>query len=168
MTVATTRLAVAVSIGIASLVQFAPSFAQSSAAPANGAAPAAPSTGDQPAPTQMAEISVTGQLAAIMRAESIKRDAIGVVDSVSAEEAGKFPDSNVADALQRVPGVSVDRGSTAGRGGNGGTLSAVGGESSQVSIRGLGPTFVGVLLNGRPIASDTTDRGLYGRGCTCI
>jgi TonB-dependent receptor len=172
MTLATTRLAVAVSIGIASLIQCAPSFAQSSAkdaaaipspndtqaAPAKGAAPAAPSTGDQPAPTQMAEIAVTGQLAAIMRAESVKRDAIGVVDSVSAEEAGKFPDSNVADALQRVPGVSVDRGSTAGRGGNGGTLSAVGGESSQVSIRGLGPTFVGVLLNGRPIASDTTDR----------
>ena len=55
-------------------------------------------------------IVVTAQREAIRRAQEIKMDAIGVVDSVSAEEAGQFPDQNIADALQRVPGVSVNRG----------------------------------------------------------
>ncbi len=74
--------------------------------------------------TEGVATTVTGQLAAIRRAQSIKRDAVNVVDSISAEEAGKFPDPNVADALQRVPGVAVNRS---------------GGESSQIGIRGFGP-----------------------------
>lgn len=91
----------------------------------------------------LSAVSVTGQLASLQRAQAIKRDASGIVDSVSAEEAGKFPDQNVADALQRVPGVSVDRS---------------GGESNQITVRGFGPTFVNVLLNGRTMASAATDR----------
>lgn len=97
-------------------------------------------------PAQLGEISVTGQLAAIRRAQAIKQDAVGVVDSVSAEEAGKFPDQNVADALQRVPGVAVNR---------------TGGESSQVTVRGFGPSFVNVTLNGRPMLSDSGDRSFH-------
>ena len=89
------------------------------------------------------EIVVSGQRAAIRRADDIKMNSIGVVDAVSAEEAGKFPDQNVADALQRVPGVAVDRS---------------GGESSQITIRGFGPDFVNVTLNGRTLATDATDR----------
>lgn len=92
---------------------------------------------------QLNGVSVTGQLASIRRAQAIKQDATGVVDAVSAEEAGKFPDPNVADALQRVPGVAVDRGS---------------GESSRITVRGFGPDFVNVLLNGRTMATDATDR----------
>ncbi|MFC4763176.1 TonB-dependent receptor [Dyella koreensis] len=92
---------------------------------------------------QLNGVSVTGQLASIRRAQAIKQDATGVVDAVSAEEAGKFPDPNVADALQRVPGVAVDRG---------------GGESSRITVRGFGPDFVNVLLNGRTMATDATDR----------
>ena len=88
-------------------------------------------------------VSVTGQLASIRRAQAIKQDATSVVDAVSAEEAGKFPDPNVADALQRVPGVAVDRS---------------GGESSRITVRGFGPDFVNVLLNGRTMATDATDR----------
>ena len=72
----------------------------------------------------MCRIVVNGQRAAIRRAEDIKLNSVGVVDAVSAEEAGKFPDQNVADALQRVPGVAVNRS---------------GGESSQITVRGLGP-----------------------------
>jgi len=97
-------------------------------------------------PAQLGEISVTGQLAAIRRAQAIKQDAVGVVDSVSAEEAGKFPDQNVADALQRVPGVAVDR---------------IGGESSKVTVRGFGPSFVNVTVNGRPMLSDSGDRSFH-------
>jgi iron complex outermembrane receptor protein len=84
-------------------------------------------------------IVVTAQREAIRRAQEIKMDAIGVVDSVSAEEAGQFPDQNIADALQRVPGVSVNRG---------------GGESNQISIRGFGPQFVATTVNGRVMATD--------------
>jgi iron complex outermembrane recepter protein len=93
--------------------------------------------------TSLSEVVVTGQRAAIRRAEDIKLNAIAVVDAVSAEEAGKFPDQNVADALQRVPGVAVDRS---------------GGESSQITIRGFGPDFVNVVLNGRTLATDAKDR----------
>jgi len=91
----------------------------------------------------LAEVVVTGQRAAIRRAEDIKQNSVSVVDAVSAEEAGKFPDQNVADALQRVPGVAVDRS---------------GGESSRITVRGFGPDFVNVVLNGRTLATDATDR----------
>ena len=91
----------------------------------------------------LAEVVVNGQRAAIRRAQDIKENSISTVDAVSAEEAGKFPDQNVADALQRVPGVAVDRS---------------GGESSQITIRGFGPDFVTVTLNGRTMATDATDR----------
>ena len=114
-------------------------------APAEDAATA----GSPPAPQAaadtgpLAEVVVTGQRAAIRRAQDIKLNSVSVVDAVSAEEAGKFPDQNVADALQRVPGVAVDRS---------------GGESSQITIRGLGPDFVNVVLNGRTLATDAKDR----------
>ncbi len=86
---------------------------------------------------------LTGQLQSLFLSQSTKRDAVNTVDSVSAEEAGKFPDQNVADALQRVPGVSVNRS---------------GGESNQITVRGFGPNFVNVLLNGRTMATAATDR----------
>lgn len=91
----------------------------------------------------LSAIAVTGQLSAIRRAQSIKRDSVNVVDSVSAEEAGKFPDPNVADALQRVPGVSVNRS---------------GGESSQIAVRGFGPDFVAVTINNRDMATASGSR----------
>jgi len=106
----------------------------------------ATTTGAPPAPESgqaLQEVVISGQRAAIRRAEDIKLNAVGVVDAVSAEEAGKFPDQNVADALQRVPGVAVDRS---------------GGESSQITIRGFGPDFVNVVLNGRTLATDARDR----------
>jgi iron complex outermembrane receptor protein len=103
--------------------------------------PPAPQAAEDTGP--VAEIVVNGQRAAIRRAEDIKLNSVGVVDAVSAEEAGKFPDQNVADALQRVPGVAVDRSS---------------GESSQITVRGFGPDFVNVTLNGRTLATDAIDR----------
>ena len=55
------------------------------------------------------EVVVTGIRRSLSRAMDIKRDASGVVDSISAEDLGKFPDLNVAESLQRVTGVSIDR-----------------------------------------------------------
>lgn len=89
------------------------------------------------------EIVVTGIRGSIKRAQDIKRDASGVVDSIAAEDLGKFPDLNVAESLQRISGVSIDR---------------AGGEGQQVTVRGLGPQFNAVLVNGRQIATDTGGR----------
>lgn len=63
-----------------------------------------------------------------------KRDAIGVVDAINAEDIGKFPDTNLAESLQRITGVSIDRRN---------------GEGALVTARGFGPQFNLVTLNGR-------------------
>src|SRR5438105_278570 len=55
------------------------------------------------------EVVVTGIRGSLQRNLDIKRDASGVVDAISAEDIGKFPDSNVASALQRLPGLSIQR-----------------------------------------------------------
>ena len=79
-------------------------------------------------------IIVSGIRASLQDAMNIKRDAVGVVDAISAEDIGKFPDTNLAESLQRITGVSIDRES---------------GEGSKVTVRGFGPDFNLVLLNGR-------------------
>ncbi|MCA1779815.1 MAG: TonB-dependent receptor, partial [Xanthomonadaceae bacterium] len=79
-------------------------------------------------------VTVTGYRGSVMRAMDRKRDAIGVVDSITAEDIGKFPDQNLAESLQRVTGVSIDRNNN---------------EGSQITVRGLGPEFNLVTLNGR-------------------
>lgn len=84
------------------------------------------------------EVVVVGIKGSLSRAMDIKRDSASVVDSISAEDIGKFPDLNIAESLQRVPGVSIDR---------------VAGEGRQVTVRGFGPQFNTVLVNGRQIAT---------------
>jgi iron complex outermembrane receptor protein len=123
----------------------APAGTQSAAPPAKPGKPAKPADdkSDEKKVTELGEVAVTGQLAALQRAQAIKQESVNVVDSISAEEAGKFPDPNVADALQRVPGVSVNRS---------------GGESSQIAVRGFGPDFVAVTINGRPMATASGSR----------
>jgi len=91
------------------------------------------------------EIVVTGVRASLERARDIKRTSSGVVDAVSAEEIGKFPDTNLAESLQRIPGVSIDRRA---------------GEGGRVTVRGFGPQFNLVTVNGRQLA--TTDIDLIG------
>jgi len=88
-------------------------------------------------------IEVTGIRANLTSSILAKRESKTIVDTISAEDIGKFPDANVAEALQRITGVSIDRS---------------GGEGRFVSIRGLGPNFNTVLINGRQLATDTTDR----------
>src|SRR5262245_10703202 len=82
-----------------------------------------------------AEVTVTGTRASLSRAVESKRDASTVIDSISQEELGKFPDRNVADSLGNVPGISVRR--------------TRGAEGQNVSIRGLGQGFSIVTLNDR-------------------
>lgn len=89
------------------------------------------------------DIIVTGTRASLNRALDIKRNTIGIVDSISAEDIGKFPDQNVAESLQHVPGVSIDRS---------------GGEGHTITVRGFGPQFNTVLLNNRLLATENPGR----------
>jgi TonB-dependent receptor len=89
-------------------------------------------TGQQEPQTDV--VVITGIRASLERAMDIKREADGVVDAISAEDIGKFPDTNLAESLQRVPGVSINR---------------VNGEGSEVTVRGFGGGFNLVTLNGR-------------------
>lgn len=91
---------------------------------------------------EVGAIVVTGVRASLEQAMDIKRDAFGVVDAVSSEDIGKFPDTNLAESLQRIPGVSISR---------------VNGEGSQVTVRGFGPAFNLVTVNGRQIATTFVD-----------
>lgn len=88
-------------------------------------------------------IVVTGIRASLSNSAAIKRDSNAIVDAISTEDLGKFPDSNVAESLQRIPGVAIDRSS---------------GEGRFVTVRGFGPAFNTVLVNGRTFASDNQGR----------
>ncbi|MEG3767849.1 TonB-dependent receptor [Alteromonas sp. 14N.309.X.WAT.G.H12] len=79
-------------------------------------------------------IQVSGIRGSLMRSMDLKRGSSGVVDAISAEELGKFPDTNLAEALQRITGVTISRSN---------------GEGSQITVRGFGPEFNLVTLNGR-------------------
>ena len=82
---------------------------------------------------------MTGNRLALRQALNVKREAVSTVDVVSALDIGKFPDKNLAESLQRVPGVTINRGFT--------------GEGNEVSIRGVNPELTHTLLNGQFVAS---------------
>ncbi len=88
-------------------------------------------------------IEVRGIVSSLKRAMADKKEGLAVSDGIAAEDLGKFPDLNVAESLQRITGVSIDRS---------------GGEGQQVTVRGFGPQFNTVLVNGRQIASDDEGR----------
>ena len=79
------------------------------------------------------DIVVTGFRASLDAALNAKRDDNGIVDVIRAEDIGKFPDTNLAESLQRIPGVVIDRDA---------------GEGRTITVRGLGPDFTRVRING--------------------
>ena len=85
------------------------------------------------------EIVVTGLIGSLQRNLDMKRAASGVVDVITAEDIGKFPDSNVAASLQRVPGVSIQRDGPRG-------------EPTGITVRGFGGDFNETLYDGRRIS----------------
>ncbi len=107
---------------------------------------------------ELNEIVVTGIRASLQKSLDVKRNSDGIVDAISAEDIGKFPDSNLATAMERIPGVTVSRQSVSLTG-TGGTSS--GGGSSQITVRGFGPQFNETLYDGRqvPTAIGNTTRG---------
>lgn len=88
-------------------------------------------------------IEVRGIVSSLKRAMSDKKESLIVSDGIAAEDLGKFPDLNVAESLQRITGVSIDRS---------------GGEGQFVTVRGFGPQFNNVLVNGRQIATENPGR----------
>jgi len=84
-------------------------------------------------PTDLDTVTVTGYRASVEKALDIKRGEAGVVDAIVAEDIGKFPDLNLAESLQRIPGVVITREA---------------GEGRNISVRGLGPDFTRVRING--------------------
>ena len=95
------------------------------------------------APSTVDEVVVTGLRAGLERSIDTKRKSDVIVDSISSEDLGKFPDSNVAESLQRITGVSIDRSD---------------GEGRFVTVRGFGPQFNELLLNGRTLATENPGR----------
>ena len=83
-------------------------------------------------------VVVTGLRNSLASSMNLKRNSDGIVDGIVAADIGKFPDTNLAEALQRISGVSIDRSI---------------GEGSKVTVRGVGPDFNLVLLNGRQMAT---------------
>ncbi len=142
-----TRLALGASVlalatvpGIAAAQDKAPDAASTMGTPGTSqidpaaAAPAAPDD----------DIVVTGIRASLRKSIDLKRDGQGVVDAISAEDIGKFPDTNLAESLQRITGVSIDRSN---------------GEGSTVTVRGFGPEYNLVVLNGRQLPTSMIGDG---------
>ena len=89
-------------------------------------------------------IQVSGIRSSVQESMGIKRDSAGVVDAISAEDIGKFPDTNLAESLQRITGISISRNN---------------GEGSQITARGFGPDFNMVTLNGRTMPGAALPNG---------
>lgn len=87
-------------------------------------------------------VMVTGYRASLANAMNTKRAAIGFTDTIFSEDIGRFPDTNLAESLNRVPGITITRENS--------------GEGIGVQIRGLGQNFTKILINGNPIAVAST------------
>ena len=101
-----------------------------------------------PHPESTEQVVVTGLIYSLQTNLDIKRKAGGLVDVVSSEDIGKFPDVDLAAAMQRIPGVTVSRGVSV----IGGIPTSIG-TATQVTVRGFGPNFNETLFNNRKVAS---------------
>ena len=111
---------------------------------AQDAAPAAPAADTSvTSPTDdAAEVVVTGYRRSLAQSTQAKRAETAFTDSIFAEDIGKFPDVNLAESFNRIPGITISR--------------DIDGEGTTVAIRGLSANFTNVTLNGAPIAVAST------------
>jgi len=98
-------------------------------------------------------VVVSGIRRSLQRDLDIKRDNIGRVDVITTEDIGKFPDSNVATAMMRLPGVTANRGVIGLNG-----IDTSTGDPTEITVRGFGPTFNQILFDGRKVPSGVGDR----------
>ena len=97
-----------------------------------------------PSPESKETVTVTGIRASIEKSLETKKNADTVTEVISAEDIGKLPDKNIADAVQRLPGVTISSAS----GGEGGFD-----ENDRVSLRGTNPSLTQTLINGHSVAT---------------
>jgi len=105
-----------------------------------------PATQQTPAPTPAGPVAtdldsvvVTGYRQSLQYSTDAKRDSTGFTDSIFSEDIGKFPDTNIAESLARVPGIQLNR--------------DVNGEGLNIAIRGLPNSFTKTLINGASVAT---------------
>ena len=103
----------------------------------------APDSAEAAAPNTTEIIEIRGIRGSMIKSMDVKRTSSGIVDSINAEDIGKFPDSNLAESLQRITGISIERSN---------------GEGAKVSARGFGPDRNLVTLNGRQMPTTTGER----------
>ena len=130
----------AASIGLALQMGALGAAAQDAPAPAAAPANEAPASPASDDPTTLNAVTVTGFRGSLERALEVKRGEVGVVDAIVAEDIADFPDLNLAESLQRIPGVSIARDA---------------GEGRQISVRGLGADFTRVRINGMEALTTT-------------
>src|SRR5262245_20478231 len=135
-----TTLASAISATLAMTLLQGPALAQSAPADAN-AASADPAGSDG-----LDEVVVSGFRESLQAGLELKRAAVGVRDSIVAEDIGKFPELNVAESLQRIPGVFMNRDGASN-------------EGQRIFLRGLGSQYTVTTINGAPVR---TTSGLLG------
>lgn len=123
-----------------------PAPAQTAVVPQGGdadpAAITAPAAVEAPADAQEGEIIVTGFRRSLDAALNVKRESVSSVDAIVAEDIAKFPDQNLAESLQRIPGISIQRDA---------------GEGRAITVRGLGAQFTRVRVNGLETVATATD-----------
>ncbi|HEY4370142.1 MAG TPA: TonB-dependent receptor [Steroidobacteraceae bacterium] len=125
------RMSIQAALGIASYsLMILPALAQQAGAPQAGA----------PQRQELEEVIVTGFRGSLEKALDDKRASAAAIDSIRAEDIAKFPDSNLAESVQRIPGVSIARDA---------------GEGRNLTVRGLGPQFTRVRINGMEAMSTT-------------
>jgi TonB-dependent receptor len=93
---------------------------------------------------ELDEVVVTGFRRSLADSTAAKKESVGFTDSIFAEDIGKFPDSNLAESFNRIPGITITRETS--------------GEGLNIAIRGLGTNFTRVLLNDAPVAIASTGR----------
>jgi TonB-dependent receptor len=103
------------------------------------AAPQAPAQAAAAQTTELDTVVVKGFRRSLQYSTEAKRDATGFVDAIFAEDIGKFPDTNIAESLARIPGIQLNR--------------DVNGEGLNIAIRGLGPNFTKTTINGNTVAT---------------
>lgn len=134
-----------ISTSLVSFLIASPAYGQAAEqAPAQTGAPA---ESPQPA-SQESEVIVTGFRASLNNALNQKRQETAAIDNIVAEDIGKFPDSNLAESMQRIPGVALSRGD--------------GGEGRNISVRGLGAQFTRVRINGMEGVSQVSSSDIRG------
>lgn len=129
--------AIRVALAVSTMLAAPAAYAQSAAAPQAAAAPGSDA------------IVVTGFRRSLEAALNIKKSSVSSVDAIVAEDIAKFPDQNLAESLQRIPGIAIQRD---------------GGEGRSITVRGLGSQFTRVRVNGLEAITTTSDGASANRG----